>query len=147
MKEPVSEAEIVRDMIADLREGIAQLEDERDVMDWRIQEKKDRLRWFMAKQGLTDADSRTERKRAPRGANLKSIVTLLLDPASPRQGLSSSEIVAKTNLSFSSVQAALKQGDESGLVEQVDGFWRPKSESKPDEGDSAGMETRNGNVN
>lgn len=131
MKEPVSEEEMIKEMIGDLMEGIEKLIDERDLLDWRITEKQQRLRWFQAKQGFAGDDSQGERKRSPRGANLKAVMNLLQDPSSPRQGLTASEVVAKTGLSFSSAQAALKQGAEAGVIEQVDNFWRPKLETKP----------------
>jgi transposase len=86
-----------------------------------------------------------ERKRAPRGANLKAVMAVLQDPSSPRQGLSASQVVAETGLSFSSAQAALKQAEEAGLAEQVDNFWRPKAEAKSDE-EIAAEVARNGNV-
>jgi hypothetical protein len=95
--------------------------------------------------GITPTEPSAEhrRERAPRGANLKTILALLQDPASPRQGLTCSDIVTKTKLSFSSVQAALKQGLEAELVEQDDSFWRPKSEAKAAE-PSPEAATRNG---
>lgn len=131
MKEPLSEEEVTRETIVDLEELIEKLEEERDMLGWRIDQKQQRLRWYQAKLGLTGSDPAVERKRSPRGANLKLVMGVLQDPSSPRQGLTASEVVAKTSLSFSSAQAALKQGADAGLIEQVDNFWRPKLESKP----------------
>ena len=113
-----------------------------------FEQKRERLRAYQAKLGIAPTEPSTERKRerAPRGANLKTILALLQDPTSPRQGLSSSEIVTKTKLSFSSVQAALKQGAEADLVEQVDSFWRPKTGAKPAETTTAEAAARNGTV-
>jgi chromosome segregation ATPase len=147
MQEP-SEAELSREIISDLQEGIEKLEEERDILNWRIEQKRERLRAYQAKLGIAPTEPSGERKRerAPRGANLKTILALLQDPTSPRQGLSSSEIVTKTKLSFSSVQAALRQGVEADLVEQVDSFWRPKTGAKPAETSAAEAAARNGTV-
>ena len=80
------------------------------------------------KLGLTGNEPTGERKgRAPCCANL-AILSLLQDPLSPRQGLTSSAIVAKTKLSFSSVKAALEQGEENGLIQQAENFWLRKME-------------------
>src|SRR5208282_1657302 len=135
MKEPLSEAELARRIMIDLEEGIEKLEEERDMLDWRIEQKREHLRAYQANLGIVPPESSGERKRdrAPRGVNLKTILALLQDPASPRQGLTTGDIVTKTKLGFSSVQAALKQGMDADLVEQVDSFWRPKTEAKPAE--------------
>ena len=143
MKEPISELELIQMTISDLRDGLHELEEKREMLDWEISQKQERLQAWRSKLATLSGEPQTEpRKRAPRGANLKTILTLLQDPASPRQGLTCSDIVAKTNLQFSSVQAALKQGAE--LFEQVDGFWRPRLDANATA--PAGMEA-NGKVN
>lgn len=130
MKEPINERQLIVDTISDLQDGLRELEERRDMLDWEITQKRERLQAWETKLGILSGEPATEpRRRAPRGANLKAILSLLQDPASPRQGLTTSEIVAKTHLSFSSVQVALKQGAD--VVEQVDNFWRPKLEAQP----------------
>jgi response regulator of citrate/malate metabolism len=148
MKVQIDEQELIVETINDLQDGLNELVQKRDLLDWEISKKQERLQAWEAKLGVLSGErpAAEPRKRAPRGANLKTILSLLQDPASPRQGLTTSEIVAKTHLSFSSVQVALKQGAETEVVEQVDNFWRPKLESKPDEGGSSGVAARNGNV-
>jgi hypothetical protein len=145
MKGPVDEHQLIVDTISDLQDGLNELLEKREMLDWEISKKQERLQAWQTKLGVLSGESDGEpRKRAPRGANLKAILGLLQDPASPRQGLATSEIVAKTHLSFSSVQVALKQGSETGLVEQVDNFWRPKPVDMASlEGSAAG---RNGTV-
>lgn len=147
MTAQIDERTLDTDILEDLREGIARLEEERDMLDWRIEEKRARLRAYESKHGIVTAVPTEQRKRAPRGANLKAIISLLQDPASPRQGLTTAEIVSKTKLSFSSVQAALKQGVEGGVVQQIDGFWRPIPEAKASDSDISEMARRNGTVN
>ncbi len=130
MKVQIDEHQLIVDTISDLQDGLNELLEKRDMLDWEISKKQERLQAWQAKLGVVSGESAGEpRKRAPRGANLKAILNLLQDPASPRQGLTTSEIVAKTHLSFSSVQVALKQGAD--VVEQVDNFWRPKLEPQP----------------
>lgn len=146
MKEPPSEEEVIKETISDLRELIDKLEEEREILNWRIDEKQQRIQWYQAKLGLTENDPAGERKRSPRGANLKLIIGVLQDPSSPRQGLTASDVVAKTGLSFSSAQAALKQGAEAGVIEQVDNFWRPKAETKTDNANVFELAARNGKV-
>ncbi len=124
------ERKLIEDTIRDLGDGIDELREKRDMMDWDISQKEDRLKAWQAKLADLSGESppaAESHKRAPRGANLKAVLTLLLDPAGPRQGLSTAALVEKTSLPFSSVQAALKQGEQQGLVEQAEtGFWRPK---------------------
>jgi hypothetical protein len=148
MKEPISEDDVVRETISDLQELIEKLDEEREVLSWRIAEKQERVRWYQAKLGQTGSDPAIERKRSPRGANLKVVMGVLQDPSSPRQGLTASEVVAKAGLSFSSVQAALKQGKDASVIEQVENFWRPKLESKPAEpkAPEVAVPARNGNM-
>ena len=50
MKEP-SEEEITRETISDLEELIDKLEEDRDILDWRIDGKRQRLRWYQANWG------------------------------------------------------------------------------------------------
>ena len=97
MQEPLSEAELSREIISDLQEGIEKLEEEREILDWRIEQKRERLRAYQAKLGIAPTEPSTERKRerAPRGANLKTILALLQDPTSPRQGLSTARSLQK----------------------------------------------------
>ena len=147
MKGPIDEHQLIVDTISDLRDGLTELGEKREMLDWEISQKQERLQAWQAKLGILSGEPVAEpRKRAPRGANLKAILSLLQDPATPRQGLTTSAIVAKTHLSFSSVQVALKQGAD--VVEQVDNFWRPKLESKPAEPGTpeAAAAARNGTV-
>jgi len=149
MKPPIDEHQLIVDTISDLRDGLAELAEKKDILEWEISQKQERLQAWQAKLGILSGEPVVEpRKRAPRGANLKAILSLLQNPASPRQGLMTSQIVAKTNLSFSSVQVALRQGYEAGLVEQVDNFWRPKLDPKPVEPGTpeAAAAARNGTV-
>jgi len=129
------ESKLIEETIRDLEDGIEELQEKRDMMDWDLSRKRDRLKAWQAKLAglLGEAPLATElHKRAPRGANLKAVLALLMDPASPRQGLSTAALVDKAGLPFSSVQAALKQGEQQGLVEQADsGFWRPKQSDPP----------------
>ena len=147
MKAPIDEHQLIVDTISDLRDGLTELGEKRDMLDWEISQKQERLRAWEAKLGILSGEPAGEpRKRAPRGANLKAILSLLQGPTSPRQGLTTSEIVTTTHLSFSSVQVALKRGVEDGLVEQVDNFWRPKTDAKPADTITPEVAARNGNV-
>jgi hypothetical protein len=143
---PVDERKLIEETIRDLEDGLGELQEKREMMDWDISRKQERLKAWQAKLAELSGEtppSPEAHKRAPRGANLKAVIALLSDPTSPRQGLSCAEMVDKTGLPFSSVQAALKQGEQQALVEQTDsGFWRPK---QPDPVQST-MET-NGRVN
>ena len=124
------ERQLIEDTIRDLEDGISELQEKRDMMEWDLSRKHDRLKAWQTKLAALSGEAQptTEpHKRAPRGANLKAILGLLLDPTSPRQGLSTAALVDKTGLPFSSVQAATKQGEQQGLIEQNEnGFWRPK---------------------
>jgi hypothetical protein len=128
MKRP--EVQLIEETIRDLADGISELEDKRDMMEWDISQKRDRLKAWQDRLAAASGEappSTEPHRRAPRGANLKTLLGLLLDPASPRQGLSTAALVEKTGLPFSSVQAALKQGEQQGLISQAEnGFWRPK---------------------
>jgi hypothetical protein len=124
------ERKLIEETIRDLEDGLGELREKRDIMDWDISQKQERLKAWQGKLAVLSGEappSTEPHKRAPRGANLKTVLGLLLDPASPRQGLSTAALVDKTGLPFSSVQAALKQGQQQGLIEQTEsGFWRPK---------------------
>jgi hypothetical protein len=124
------ERQLIQETISDLEDGITELQEKRDMMDWDISRKQDRLKAWQGKLAALSGEvppATEPHKRAPRGANLKSVLALLMDPAGPRQGLSTAALVDKTGLPFSSVQAALKQGEQQGVIEQNDsGFWRPK---------------------
>lgn len=131
----LDERKLIQDTISDLEDCITELEQKRDMLDWDISRKQEHIKAWQAR--LADLSGEVSpatepHKRAPRGANLKAVLALLMDPASPRQGLSTAALVDKAALPFSSVQAALKQGEQQGLVEQTDsGFWRPKQPDPP----------------
>jgi hypothetical protein len=131
------ESKLIEETIRDLEDGLSELQEKRDMMDWDISRKQERLKVWQAKLAELSGEalpspSPEPHKRAPRGANLRAVLALLMDPASPRQGLSTAALVDKAALPFSSVQAALKQGEQQGLVEQTDnGFWRPKQPDPP----------------
>jgi len=145
MRDETFERKFMEETLEDLRDGISKLEEEREVLDWRIDQKRERLQAWEAKLGILGPPvPPPSHKRSPKGANLKMIIGLLQDPASPRQGLSTAEIVAKTNLKFSSVQAALRQGQEADLVEQVGSFWRPKSDVESADPATSDAAARNG---
>ena len=61
-EEPLSEAELSREIISDLQEGIEKLEEEREILDWRIEQKRERLRAYQAKLGIAPTEPSTERK-------------------------------------------------------------------------------------
>lgn len=131
-----NERKLIEETIRDLEDGLGELQEKRDIMDWDISRKQERLKAWQAKlaelSGVAGPPTPEPHKRAPRGANLKAVLMLLSDPTAPRQGLSCAEMVDKTGLSYSSVQAALKQGEQQGVIEQNDsGFWRPKQPDPP----------------
>jgi len=65
------------------------------------------------------------RQNSARGTVVRS--TTMQEWADFLAGPLETPVVDKTGLPFSSVQAALKQGEQQGLVEQAEsGFWRPK---------------------
>jgi IS30 family transposase len=138
------ERKLIAETIRDLEYGIGELKEKRDTMDREISRKRERLQAWQTKLAelAGNAPLAESHKRAPRGANLKTVLTLLLASTTPRQGLSCAELVEKTKLPFSSVHAALKQGEQQGVVQQVEtGFWRPERPELP-----SPMET-NGKVN
>jgi hypothetical protein len=120
------EVQLVRETIRDLEEGIESLQEEQEMTGWRIEQKQNRLSAWKGKlRELTGEPATEPQKRSPRGANLRLILDLLRGPQIPRAGLSTGEIVSKTQLSFSSVQASLKQGVQTGVITQgVEGFWQ-----------------------
>ena len=111
---------MISETISDLRDSIDELEGRIQFMNEELEAKKKRLEiWKRRLAALYIQDNLAERRRRPKGENLRAVIATLQNTIA---GLAASEIQRKTGLPWSSIQATLKRHPD--LFVEVDGLWR-----------------------
>jgi chromosome segregation ATPase len=115
-----AERELISGTISDLHESIQELEDRIEYFQQELQARKKRLEtWRHRLAVLADPSDPSERRRRPKGENLRAVIGVLQNCVN---GLTAAEIQRKTELPWSSIQATLKRHPE--LFAETAGLWR-----------------------
>jgi hypothetical protein len=115
----LSEFDLIVGTIEDINGSIEELQDRIDMLVAEHRQKVARLEAWKKKLLALEDRPPAERKRQPKGANLRAIAASLENAIA---GLSASEIREKTGLAWSSVQRVLTQHPE--VFVETNGLWK-----------------------